>query len=258
MNAKFEKVKCFLLDMDGTIYLDNEVIDGAIDAVNRMREKGKVIFLTNNSSRSKDAYVERLCSLGFKATESEVFTSGNATAEYLNTYYAGKKIFLFGTESLKSEFISAGITVTDERPDLIVLAFDTTFNYDRLELMCNYVHEGVPYIATHPDDNCPTARGYKPDVGSFIALIEKSTGVSPLLICGKPFRPIGESVERMLGLKSEEIAMVGDRLTTDIKFGINNGFVSVFVLTGEGTIEQAHSLGLEPSVVLNSIAEWDK
>ncbi|MBR2988897.1 MAG: HAD family hydrolase, partial [Clostridia bacterium] len=134
MNEKFEQVKCFLLDMDGTIYLDNEVIDGAIDAVNRMRKKGKVIFLTNNSSRSKDAYVERLGKLGFNATDDEVFTSGNATAEYLNTFYKNKKIFLFGTESLANEFREAGITLTDERPDLIVLAFDITFDYDRLEL----------------------------------------------------------------------------------------------------------------------------
>lgn len=258
MNAKFNEVKCFLLDMDGTIYLDNEVIDGAIDAVNRMREKGRVIFLTNNSSKSKDAYIDRLCALGFNATADEVFTSGNATAEYLNAFYKDKEIFLFGTKSLADEFRLAGIKLTDERPDLIVLAFDITFDYDRLELMCNYIREGVPYIATHPDDNCPTARGYKPDVGSFIALIEKSTGVSPSLICGKPFRPMGESVERLLGLKSEQIAMVGDRLNTDIQFGINNGFVSVLVLTGEGTVEKAKEMGIEPSVILPSIAQWDK
>ena len=116
----------------------------------------------------------------------------------------------------------------------------------------------MPYITTHGDINCPTAYGYKPDVGSFIALIEKSTGVSPLLICGKPFAPIAESIQRVLGLEKHEIAMVGDRISTDMQFAINNGFVSVLVLTGEGTVEEAEKAGQKIDVVLNSIADWDK
>lgn len=258
MREILQQVKCFLLDMDGTIYLDNEVIDGAIDAVNRMREKGRVIFLTNNSSSSRDAYVTRLNKLGFNATDDEVFTSGNATVEYLKAHYEGKRIYLFGTKSLHREFIASGITPVDDNPDLIVLGFHTEFDYNELEILCNFIREGVPYIATHPDINCPTARGYKPDVGAFIALIEKSTGVLPTLVCGKPNRPIGESVERLLGLKSHEIAMVGDRLSTDIRFAYNNGFVSIFVLSGEGTLAEAQKMERMPDVVLPTIAHWDE
>jgi ribonucleotide monophosphatase NagD (HAD superfamily) len=113
-------------------------------------------------------------------------------------------------------------------------------------------------MCTHPDNNCPTARGFKPDVGSFIALIEQSTGVSPILVCGKPNRPIGDTVKRMLGLNGKEIAMVGDRLCTDIQFGINNGFTSVLVLSGEASMDDLPEFGQEIDVILPSIAFWDK
>lgn len=257
MNEKLKKVKCFLLDMDGTVYLDDVLIEGALDAVKRMNERCRAMFLTNNSSASRSDYAVRLKRLGFDVTENDIFTSGNATIEYLQTYYAGKRIYLFGNERLEKEFTDAGIIPVKERPELIVLAFHTGFDYDELTELCDLIREGVPYIATHPDINCPTARGFKPDVGSFIALIEKSTGVSPLLVCGKPNRPIGESIERLLGLKPYEIAMVGDRLSTDMQFAINNGFVSVFVLSGEGTLEELEKTGQKIDVILPSIAYWD-
>ncbi len=260
MNEKIARVKCFLLDMDGTIYLDNNLIDGALDAVKRMNDRCRAMFLTNNSSASRTDYAVRLSKLGFTVTEDDVFTSGNATVEYLQTHYAGKRIYLFGNEKLKREFRESGINPVggDENPDLIVLGFHTTFDYDELTELCDLIREGVPYIATHPDINCPTARGFKPDVGSFIALIEKSTGVSPLLVCGKPFRPIGESIQRLLGLEPHEIAMVGDRLSTDMQFAINNGFVSIFVLSGEGTMEELAKTGQKIDVILPSIAHWDE
>ena len=258
MNDKIEQVKCFLLDMDGTVYLDDVLIEGALDAVKRMNDRCRAMFLTNNSSASRSDYVTRLKRLGFDVTEDDIFTSGNATVEYLQTHYAGKRIYLFGNEKLHKEFIASGITPVKENPDLIVLAFHTTFDYDELTELCDLIREGVPYIATHPDINCPTARGFKPDVGSFIALIEKSTGVSPILVCGKPFRPIGESIERLLGLAPHEIAMVGDRLSTDMQFAINNGFVSIFVLSGEGTMEELAKTGQKIDVILPSIAHWDK
>lgn len=258
MHEKLKDVKCFLLDMDGTVYLDDNLIDGALDAVKRMNDCCRAMFLTNNSSASRGDYVTRLRRLGFDVSKEDVFTSGNATIEYLQTHYSGKRIYLFGNEKLKAEFIEAGIVPVKENPDLIVLAFHTSFDYDELTELCDLIREGVPYIATHPDINCPTARGFKPDVGSFIALIEKSTGVSPLLVCGKPNRPIGESIERLLGLKPHEIAMVGDRLSTDMQFAINNGFVSVFVLSGEGTLEELEKTGQKIDVILPSIAYWDK
>lgn len=258
MNEKLKKVKCFLLDMDGTVYLDSNLIDGALDAVKRMNEFSRAMFLTNNSSAARSDYAERLTKMGFDVTVDDVFTSGNATIEYLHNFYEGKRIFLFGNEKLRNEFIEGGIVPVEENPDLIVVGFDTTFDYDRLTRLCDLIREGVPYICTHPDINCPTAKGFKPDVGAFIALIEKSTGVSPILVCGKPNRPIGESVQRLLGLQPFEIAMVGDRLETDMQFAINNGFVSVLVLSGEASMESLEKSGLKVDVVLPSIAHWDE
>ena len=258
MNELLKNVKCFLLDMDGTVYLDGVPLEGAIEAVERMKKQARVIFLTNNSSQAKLDYVEKLNKIGFNVTEENVFTSGNATIEFLHTFYKDKKIFLFGNDKLVKEFNDGGIILEKENPDLIVVGFHTKFTYDELEQMCDLIREGVPYICTHPDINCPTAKGFKPDVGAFIALIEKSTGVSPLLVCGKPNRPIGDSVKRMLGLEGKEIAMVGDRLCTDIQFGINNGFVSVLVLSGEAKIEDLEEFNQPIDVILPSIAKWDE
>lgn len=258
MNEKLKRVKCFLLDMDGTVYLGNRLIDGAIDAVNRMNAFSRAMFLTNNSSAARADYEKKLTKMGFTVTIDDIFTSGNATVEYLNSHYAGKKIFLFGNGNLRAEFEKGGIILEEENPDLVVVGFDTTFDYPRLEKLCDHIRNGVPYITTHADINCPKEGGTKPDVGSFIALIEKSTGVSPLLVCGKPNRPIGESVERLLGLKPYEIAMVGDRLCTDMQFALNNGFVSVLVLSGETTLDDYRRSGMNLDVVLDSIADWDK
>ncbi len=259
MDERLKKIKCFLLDMDGTIYLENEVFEGAREAVERMRAQARVLFLTNNCSSSRDDYLRKLNRLGFNAKKEEIFTAGNATVEFLTRNYKDKRVFLFGTPSLFDEFHDAGINTVEENPDLVVLSFDIFFDYPRLEKLCRFIREGVPYIATHPDINCPTAYGYKPDVGSFIALVEKSTGVSPLLVCGKPNRPIGESIERLLGLRSEQIAMFGDRLATDIRFAINNKFLSCFVLSGEGTIDEAKKTGIydDIDIILPSIAHWD-
>lgn len=258
MNKKLEKVKCFLLDMDGTVYLGNNLIEGAVDAVKRMNERCRAMFLTNNSSASRDDYAKKLTRMGFEVTRDDVFTSGNATVEYLNTFHKGKRIYLFGNESLNKEFVEGGIIPVEDNPDIAVVGFDISFDYPKLEKLCKFIADGVPYICTHPDDRCPTEYGFKPDVGSFIALIERSTGVSPQLVCGKPNKPIGDSIKRLLGLEADEIAMVGDRLSTDMQFAINNGFVSVFVLSGEGTMEALAQTGQKIDVILPSIATWDK
>jgi HAD superfamily hydrolase (TIGR01450 family) len=258
MDEKLKKVKCFLLDMDGTIYLDETPIEGAIDAVERMRKQGRVIFLTNNSSVSRADYVAKLNRIGFRAQENDVFSSSYATIEYLNTFHKGKKVYFFANEPVKEEFRAGGIKLDEQNPDIIVVGFNTTFCYDELERLCDLIRAGVPYICTHADVNCPTMRGYKPDVGSFIALIEKSTGIKPTLICGKPFKPVGDSIKRILGLNESEIAMFGDRLATDVKFAVNNAFVSVLVMSGEAKEEDIAPFGEKIDVILPSIADWDK
>lgn len=253
-----KNVKCFLLDMDGTICLDNDVFDGAVDAVERMKKQGRVLFLTNNSSKSAVDYLNKLNRMGFNVTMDNIYTSAMATISFLNRDYRGKRIFLFGNATTREEFIEGGINVVEESPDLIVIAFDTTFSYDRLEKLCNFIRDGVPFICTHDDINCPTASGYKPDVGSYLALIEKSTGKKPLLVCGKPYTVMGDCIKELCNLTPHEIAMFGDRLATDVKFGVANDFVSVMVLTGEATLDDAKASGLNIDYILPSIMKWDE
>ncbi|HCX63894.1 MAG TPA: HAD family hydrolase, partial [Eubacteriaceae bacterium] len=192
-----EDIRCFLLDMDGTIYLGNELIDGAKEFLQEIRNRGgQYRFLTNNSSKNKQAYVEKLNRLGIEATKEDVFTSGDATIFHLKKYTSYQHIFLLGTPSLEEAFREAGFTVyteRDEKVECVVLGFDTTLTYQKLWDACDYVRE-LPYYATHPDFNCPLEGGkFMPDIGAMIAFIEASTGKRPTVI-GKPKEPMLEAI----------------------------------------------------------------
>lgn len=192
MNENLENIKCYLLDMDGTIYLSGKPIDGAIEAVERMRRNARVIFLTNNTSSGHADYVNKLNKIGFKVRSEDIYTAGDATIDYLAVNYFRKKIFLLGTNSLREQFNESKIILDDKNPDLVVIGFDTSLTYANLEKACTFIRTGTPYILTHPDLNCPTSTGYIPDVGSFAALIEASTEIKPIEICGKPYAPTSD------------------------------------------------------------------
>lgn len=250
-----DKTDCFLLDMDGTVYLGGRLISGAAEAVERMRAASRVLFLTNNTSVSRKDYARKLTAMGIKAETADIFTAGNAAISYLAANEAGSKIFLLGTDSLKTEFSEGGITLTEDKPDAVVVGFDTSLTYQKLSLCCKYLREGSRFYATHPDLNCPVADGYIPDVGSFLALIEASTRRRPEVIFGKPFRTMGGEIERLTGLKGKRVCMVGDRLSTDMKFALSNGFYSALVLSGEADRQTLAESGLKVDAVLDSIAE---
>ncbi|MBQ3438195.1 MAG: HAD-IIA family hydrolase [Fusobacterium sp.] len=252
-------IKCFLLDMDGTIYLGNELIDGAKEFLNTLKEKEvKYLFLTNNSSKNKDKYVEKLNKLGITANREDVFTSGEATTIYLNKIKKGAKIFLLGTEDLEAEFEKEGFELVKERGkniDFVVLGFDTTLTYEKLWIACEYIAEGKTYIATHPDFNCPLEGGkFMPDVGSMIELIKASTGRTPIVI-GKPNSHIVDAILEKYNLKKEELAMVGDRLYTDIRTGIDNGLTSILVMSGETDEKMLKDTIYVPDYVYSSVKE---
>lgn len=248
-------IRLFLLDMDGTVYLGSRLLPGSLDFLSYLRETGRDhLFLTNNSSRNATYYAEKLTRLGWPAQPAEVLTSGEATALYLGGLKPAARIYLLGTPDLEQEFAAHGFVLTDEQPDYVVLGFDMTLTYDKLVRACDLIRAGMPFIATHPDFNCPTETGYIPDCGAMIALITASTGVKPQVI-GKPNREIIDAMFRKKPVERSQVAMVGDRLYTDIVMGHNAGVTSVLVLSGEARREDIEHADIKPDFVMSGLAE---
>ncbi len=252
-------IKCFLLDMDGTIYLGGKLISGALEFLDILKKEEKsFIFLTNNSSKGKDAYIKKLSALGIVVGEDSVYSSGDATIYYINNIKPGAKIFLLGTPALEEDFIRAGFEIVKERDqniDYVVLGFDTTLTYDKLWIACDYIKSGVSYLATHGDIVCPLEDNKTmPDAGAMIEMIKAATGRTPKIM-GKPEEPIIEAIIEKFSLKREEIAMVGDRLYTDIKMGEVADITSILVYSGETTKEMYALSDIKASYEFPSVKE---
>ena len=251
--SSLSDIRLFLLDMDGTVYLGSRLLPGSLDFLNYLRETGRDhLFLTNNSSRNANYYAEKLTRFGWSASTAEVLTSGEATALYLGGLKPAARVFLLGTPDLEQEFVSHGFLLTDQQPDYVVLGFDMTLTYDKLVRACDLIRDGVPFIATHPDFNCPTETGYIPDCGAMIALITASTGVTPKVI-GKPNREIIDALFRKKPVPRTQVAMVGDRLYTDIVMGHNAGVSSILVLSGEARRNDIVSAPIKPNYVFDGL-----
>ena len=246
-------IRLFLLDMDGTVYLGSRLLPGSLDFLRYLGETGRDhLFLTNNSSRNADYYAQKLTKLGWPAQPGEILTSGEATALYLGGLKPSARVYLLGTPDLETEFAAHGFVLTDENPDYVVLGFDMTLTYDKLVRACDLVRGGVPFIATHPDLNCPTETGYIPDCGAMTALITASTGVTPKVI-GKPNREIIDAMFRKKPVRRDQVAMVGDRLYTDIVMGHNAGVTSVLVLSGEAKESDIPAAPVKPDHVTGGL-----
>lgn len=253
-----EKIGLFVLDMDGTFYLGNRVIEGAIDFVRYVEKKGRrVLFFTNNSSQSPKVYMERLAGMGCPITREQIMTSGDVTITYLKENHMGKSVCLIGTDALIESFQQEGILLWkegDAQPDIVVVGFDTTLTYEKLCRACDFIRRGALFLATHLDLNCPTQEGFIPDCGSFCAAITASTGVEPRYL-GKPFRETVDMVLVRTGEKRERVAFVGDRLYTDVATGVNHGAWGFLVLTGETAREDIEKSQVKPDAVFESLKE---
>ncbi len=259
--------RLFLLDMDGTLYLGDDVFDGAVDFIHSISETGRnYIYLTNNSSRAGVDYITRLRKLGFPCEAENVFTSGMATGEFLNQNYPGAKVYLAGTKAFYRELQSYGIDlVNDENGhtdvdtvDVVVQGFDTELVYEKLDLACHFLRRGAKFIAANPDWVCPMpADEVLPDCGSICALLTAASGVKPEYI-GKPNRNMIDVVSKMTGVPNENICAVGDRLYTDIAVAANAGSVSVCVLSGESSEQDIAESEVKPDYVLKDVAEIAK
>lgn len=253
--------KMFMLDMDGTIYNEDTLIPGALDFFHLLQERGiGYTFMTNNSSKGKKTYVEKLHRLGISCTEENIASSVNATVVYLNNHKPGAKIYLVGTESLKQELLAEGfnvvpVTYRGDDVDYVLVGFDTELNYEKVLGACWYISRDYEYIATNCDLRCPVLDNkFIPDCGAINSMLEAATERKPLYL-GKPDRFLVDYVRDKWNLKPEEIAVVGDRLYTDIAVGINAGVDSICVLTGEATVDDIKSTEYEPSFVFDSIKE---
>jgi len=244
-----------ILDMDGTFFLGDSLLPGALELLEWLdKNRIKFTFLTNNTSKGKPTYVKLLTGMGVHPEDARIYTAGDATISYLKSYYPGKQVFLVGTESLRSNFIEEGILLVDVDPDVLVLGYDTELTYQKLVDFCLYLRQGLPYIATHPDVNCPSPIGPLPDIGSFMALIQTSTGRTPDVVLGKPNPGIVQELAKGWGVEVGEMLMVGDRLYTDIALGSTAGVKTALVLSGETRREDVGNSIFQPDVICENLA----
>ena len=252
-NSDFENKSLFILDMDGTFYLGNSILDGSLEFINKLKASGRnFLFFTNNSSKSSEYYINKLKNMGLDIDHNHIATSGDVTISYIKKNYPNKKIFLLGTEVLTEDFVSQGIEIDEDNPDIVVVGFDTTLTYEKISKACNFISKGKTFLATHPDLNCPMEEGFLPDCGSICALITASTGVKPKYF-GKPYSETLAFICQKTGCRLEEIVFVGDRLYTDIALGFNNGVTSILVLSGETKENDLKTSEIIPDFIYTSI-----
>ena len=265
-----QDTELFVLDMDGTFYLDNDILEGALDFLDSVKNAGKdYLFFTNNSSTSPALYIEKLARMNCHITRDQIMTSGDVMIRFLKANYPGKSVYLLGTKPLMDDFREAGINLfepevsekegfvpcdTDNLPDIVVVGFDKTLTYEKLTNACTYIRNGAIFLATHLDINCPMKGGFIPDCGAMCAAITLSTGKEPKYV-GKPFKETVDMVVDKTGVSREKITFVGDRLYTDVATGVKNGARGVLVLTGEAGIDDIPKSDVKPDAVYEGIKE---
>ena len=255
---RLKNKKFFLLDMDGTIYLDDDLFEGTLPFLEKVREKGgKYLFLTNNSSKSADDYVEKLARLGVEATAEDFLTSTEATVVYIKENYPDKSFYCVGTKSFVKQIRESGIKTVDGSDEDcfgVILSNDNELNFEKITNACILLLRGAEYIATNPDWVCPTSFGSVPDCGAFAEMLEHATGRTPYFI-GKPRPEMLHLAMKKFGFSPEETLMIGDRVYTDIASGVNAGVDTVFVLSGEGVVSDIEKYNIKPSYIMKDIGE---
>ncbi len=255
--AELSQKRFFLLDMDGTIYLDESLFPGTLPFLDYVRETGgKYLFLTNNSSRSVETYIEKLARLGIPAEPDDFLTSTSALVEDLKHRPPYRLCYAFGTAAFRQQLTDGGISVTDrlcDEVDCLLIGFDTELTFQKLEDACILLNRGVDFIATNPDWVCPTWYGSVPDCGSVCEMLYRATGRRPRVI-GKPQPAMALLAMEKWGYPKEQTMLVGDRLYTDIACGVNAGIDTAFVLSGEGTLADLEASEVRPTYVFDDIS----
>jgi len=259
---RLKKIRHIALDMDGTIYCGSTLFAFTLKTLEQFDKLGiGHTFLTNNSSKSVEDYIDKLKKMGIPAHKENMFTSTMATLDYLRLKHANaKKLFVFGTESLRKEFQQEGFTIVRENdnvePELVIVGFDTTLTYERMCKAAWWIKRGKPFIATHPDWVCPTDQPtVLVDCGSVCAALTAATGIKPQAVLGKPDPRMLTGILKRHNLKPDELAMVGDRIYTDMVMAEKAGAFGVLVLSGEATLKDVENSKISIPLVVKNISE---
>ena len=254
LDESLDGIAAVFLDLDGTIYLGDGLIEGASQFLDRLEQHGiRRFFLSNNSSKSVSQYLEKLRGMGIVATEGEILLSTHDLISWLSNEGV-VDTFLVGTEGMREMLESSGFSTASDNPEYVVLGYDTEINYEKLATSSIHLHNGVPMVASHPDMVCPSPDGGLPDTGAYMALFEATTGVRPKHVCGKPNKGMILHKIKEIGIKPSNCAMVGDRLYTDMEMADRAGVHGILVLSGEATRDDLDESILKPSLVVDSVA----
>ena len=254
LDESLDGIAAVFLDLDGTIYLGDGLIEGASQFLDRLEQHGiRRFFLSNNSSKSVSQYLEKLRGMGIVATEGEILLSTHDLISWLSNEGV-VDTFLVGTEGMREMLESSGFSTASDNPEYVVLGYDTEINYDKLATSSIHLHNGVPMVASHPDMVCPSPDGGLPDTGAYMALFEATTGVRPKHVCGKPNKGMILHKIKEIGIQPSNCAMVGDRLYTDMEMADRAGVHGILVLSGEATRDDLDESILKPSLVVDSVA----
>ncbi|MFX0073729.1 MAG: HAD-IIA family hydrolase [Candidatus Hermodarchaeota archaeon] len=245
----------FFFDLDGTIYLGDTLFQGVLELMDLLKENNKdFFFLSNNSSKSTEDYLKKLEDFNLNITRNNIILSQHPTIDYLKKSNF-KRVFLLGTQSLKKEFKNEGFILTENNPEILVLAFDQELTYERLVKAAYFLQKkNFPYIATHLDNRCPTENGFIPDAGGIAALLSKATERMPKVF-GKPNKQMILFKLERLDVSPKNAVIFGDRLYTDIRMGIEADIVTCCVLSGETTIEDIKKSEYKPNYTITGIWE---
>jgi 4-nitrophenyl phosphatase len=255
--VKLKKYSGYLIDLDGTMYRGTEKIIEAIDFVKKLHEKKiPYLFVTNNSSRTPKQVAEKLKKFDIPVTEDLVFTTSQATANYIYALKNKATVYVIGEEGIRTALMEKGFQFANENADFVVTGIDRDITYEKLAIACLAVRNGATFISTNGDIALPTERGLLPGNGSLTSVISVSTQVKPIFI-GKPESIIMEQALRVLGTKKEETLMVGDYYDTDILAGMNAGMDTLLVHTGVTTKQLLENYSKKPTFVLDSLSEWE-
>ena len=257
-NNRMKLYDGYIFDLDGTIYLGDALLPTAGETITRLRQMGRrVIFLSNNPTRTRAAYADKLTRLGLPTPPEDVINSSYVMADFLRREMGHGRLFIIGEQSLQEELAAARFTLTDDasQVDAVIASFDRTFDYRKLQIAFDAIRSGARFFATNADRYCPVPSGGQPDAAAMIAAIEACTNTQVEAVVGKPSRHMAQAALARLQLPPDRCLMVGDRLETDVLMGLNSGMDAALTLTGATDETMLGDTAVQPTYVIRELGE---